>query len=85
MKLFQYDKKVWCGGDTNHTLQFGIIRNRTLLHIIFESPDKNCRIFDGLIVSLFLFHNSPFNVDFQAYNCSLSFSFLSEYFEGWGV
>ena len=33
MKLFQYDKKVWDEGETSHTWQFGIFKNRSFLWV----------------------------------------------------
>ena len=38
MKLFQYDKKTWDNGEVNHTWQFGIIKNKSLLWVNYETP-----------------------------------------------
>ena len=38
MKLFQYDKKIWDNGEVSHTWQFGIIKNKSLLWVNFETP-----------------------------------------------
>ena len=41
MKLFQYDKKVWENGETSHTWQFGILKNRSFLWVNYENPTNH--------------------------------------------
>jgi len=38
LKLFQHDKKVWDDGETSHTWQFGILKNRSFLWVDYENP-----------------------------------------------
>jgi hypothetical protein len=38
MKLFQHDKQTYQDGEIDHTWQFGIIKNRALLWVNFETP-----------------------------------------------
>jgi hypothetical protein len=83
MKLFQYDKKVWEGGETNQTFQFGIIRNRSFLWVNYETPSGQVWTSGGLHISLSFFSSSLFGVDFETNYWSFSFNFLTEYFEGW--
>ena len=82
-KLFQYDKKVWEDGDTNRTFQIGIIKNHTLLHIIFETPSGILHPCGGFRILFSFLASSLFGVDFQSNKMSLSFYFFTEYFPGW--
>ena len=83
-KLFQYDKKVWDDGDTDHTWQFGIINNRSLLWVNYENPSRLVFSNGGLhIMFSFLTSSSLFGVDFQVGKIGLSFNFFTEYMEGW--
>ena len=85
MKLFQYDKKVWDDGDTDHTWQFGIINNRSLLWVNYESPGGLVHSNGGLHIMLSFFTSSSlFAADFQVGKIGLSFNFFTEYFGGFG-
>jgi hypothetical protein len=79
-KLFQYDKKVWDDGIADHTLQFGILKNRSLLWVHYEDFPTN---HNGLHILFSFFTSSLFGVDFQVGKYVLSFNFFAEYFEGW--
>jgi len=83
MKLFQYDKKVWEGGETSHTWQFGILKNHSLLWVNYENP--SCQVYPsgGFHILFSFFTSSLFGVDFQVGDVDLSFNLLSDYFEGW--
>ena len=83
MKLFQYDKKVWDDGDANHTWQFGIIKNRSLLWVSYENPGRIIHSSGGINILLSFFGSSLFSVDIQQRKFCLAFGFLTEYFKGW--
>jgi hypothetical protein len=83
-KLFQYDKKVWDDGDTDYTWQFGIINNRSLLWVHYESPSRLVMCNGGTNILLSFFTSSSlFGVDFQLGKVGLSLNFFTEYFDGW--
>jgi hypothetical protein len=85
VKFFQYDKKVWDDGDTDHTWQFGIINNCSLLWVNYENPSRLVHSNGGLHIMLsFLTSSSLFGVDFQVGKVGLSFNFFTEYFDGFG-
>lgn len=83
MKLFQYDKKVWDDGDVYLNWQFGIIKNRALLWVGFETPGKIVHSAGGINVLFSFFGSSLFGVDFQQRTFCLAFGFFTEYFDGW--
>jgi hypothetical protein len=83
MKLFQYDKKVWEGGETSHTWQFGILKNHSLLWVNYENPSSQVYPSGGLHILFSFFTSSLFGVDFQVGDVDLSFNFFTEYFDGW--
>ena len=91
MKLFQYDKKVWDDAIPNngliadHTWQFGIINNKTLLWVNYENPSSLVHSNGGLHILLSFFTStSLLGVDFQVGDVGLSFNFFTEYFDGFG-
>jgi hypothetical protein len=84
MKLFQYDKKVWDDGDTSHTWQFGILKNRSLLWVDDETLGGIVHSSGGFNILLSVFGSSLFSVSSQQYKFGLAFAFFTEYFEGWG-
>ena len=85
MKLFQYDKKVWDEGETSHTWQFGIFKNRSFLWVNYENPSALVHSNGGLHILLSFFTSSSlFGADFQVGNVGLSFNFFTEYFDGFG-
>lgn len=84
MKLFQYDKKVWDNGETSHTWQFGILKNRSFLWVDYENPTNHHWSSGGFHILLSFFTSSSFlGVDFQVGKVGLSFNFFTEYFDGW--
>lgn len=84
-KLFQYDKKVWDEGETSHTWQFVILKNRSLLWVNYENPSSLVHSNGGFHIMLsFLTSSSLFGVDFQLGKVGLSFNFFTEYFDGFG-
>jgi len=83
MKLFQYDKKVWEDGDTDHTWQFGIFKNRSLLWVSYESPGRIIHSSGGIKILLSFFGNSLFGIDIQQESFGLGFAFFTEYLKGW--
>ncbi len=81
MKLFQYDKKVWDDGDTDYTWQFGIIKNRSLLWIHYETPSRILHMGGGVHIQLSFLSSSLFGITFQSNYSSLSFFLFTEYFD----
>jgi len=84
MKLFQYDKKVWENGETSHTWQFGIVKNRSFLWVNYENPGGIVHCSGGFNVLFSFFGSSLFSVNIQQHKFGLAFAFFTEYFEGWG-
>jgi hypothetical protein len=82
-KLFQYDKKVWDDGDTDHTWQFGIINNKTLLWVNYETPGRIIHSSGGINVLFTFFGGCLFSVDIQQRIFCLAVGFFTEYLEGW--
>jgi hypothetical protein len=84
MKLFQYDKKVWDDGQTSHTWQFVILKNRSFLWANYENPSALVHSNGGLHILLSFFTStSLFGADFQLGKVGFSFNFFTEYFDGW--
>ena len=83
MKLFQYDKKVWEGGETSHTWQFGILKNHSFLWVNYENPTAHHWSSGGFHVTLSFLASSLFGVELNNDKQSLAFEFFTEYFEGW--
>ena len=84
MKPYQYNLKVWEGGETSRTWQFGIINNRSLLWVNHENPSSLVHSNGGLHILLSFFTStSLFGADFQVGKVGLSFNFFTEYFDGW--
>ena len=84
MKLFKYDKKVWDDSEVNHTWQFGILKNKSLLWVNYETPGGTVHSAGGINILFSFFGGSLFSVDFQQNRFSLAFAFFTEYFSGWG-
>ena len=83
-KFFQHDKKTWDNDEVCHTWQFGIIKNKSLLWVNFETPSKMIHCSGGLHILLALFTSSSlFEIDFQQRKFSLGIAFFAEYFDGW--
>ena len=85
MKLFQFDKKIWdTDAEVSRTYQFGIIKNRALLWVNYETPGILFHSSSGGINILFSFFGSSlFSVEFQHKRFGFAFAFFTEYFEGW--
>ena len=86
MKIFQFDKKVWENGETSHTWQFGILKNRSLLWVYYETPGgivHSSGGVGGFNILLSFFGSSLFSVNMQQYKFGLGFAFFAEYFSGW--
>jgi hypothetical protein len=83
MKLFQYDKKVWDDGEVNRTWQFGILKNKSLLWVNYETPGGIVHSAGGINILFSFFGSSLMSVDFQQNRFSLAFAFFTENFEGW--
>ena len=84
MKIFQFDKKVWdTGNEVSRTWQFGIIKNRALLWVSFETPGSQYSACGGINTLLSFFGSSLTSVDFQQRRFGLAFGILTEYFDGW--
>ena len=81
IKLFQYDKKVWDDEETDHTWQFGIFKNRSLLWVSYENPGRITHSSGGIKILLSFFGSSLFSVDIQQRAFCLAFGFFTEYFE----
>jgi hypothetical protein len=83
IKLFQYDKKVWDDGDIDHTWQFGIFKNRSLLWVSYESPGRIIHSSGGVKILLSFFGSSLFSIDIQQRRFCLAVGFFTEYSEGY--
>ena len=83
IKLFQYDKKAWGGGEVNRTWQFGIIKNKSLLWVCCDNPGGIIHSAGGIHILFSFFGNSLMSVDFQQRRFGLAFGILTEYFDGW--
>jgi hypothetical protein len=82
-KLFQYDKKVWDDGDTDHTWQFGIFKNRSFLWVNYEAPTRQHWSSGGFHIVLSFLSSSFFGVELNNDKQSLAFYFFTEYYRGW--
>jgi hypothetical protein len=83
LKLFQYDKKVWDEGETSHTWQFVILKNRSFLWVNYENPTNHRYYSGGFHITLSFLASSLFGVELNNNKQSLAFEFFTEYFEGW--
>lgn len=83
MKPYQYNLKVWEGGETSRTWQFGIINNRSLLWVNYEFPGGIIHSTGGINILLSFFGSSLFEIELQQRKFSLAVAFFTEYFDGW--
>lgn len=83
MKPFQFDKKTWDNGEVSRTWQFGIIKNKSLLWVNFETPGIIIHCGGGINILFSFFSSSLMSVDFQQNKFGLAFGFFTEYFDGW--
>jgi hypothetical protein len=82
-KFFQYDKQNYQDGEVSQTWQFGIIKNKSLLWVCYETPGGLIHSAGGINILFSFFGNSLFSVDFQQRTFGLAFAFFAEYFDGW--
>jgi hypothetical protein len=82
-KFFQHDKKIWDNDEVCHTWQFGIIKNKSLLWVSYETPGGITHSSGGINILFSFFGSSLMSVDFQQNRFSLAFAFFTEYFSGW--
>ena len=78
-KLFKYDKKTWDTGEVNRTWQFGIIKNRALLWVNYETPGCIIHSAGGINILFSFFGSSLISVDFQQRRFCLAFALFTEY------
>ena len=86
MKLFQFDKKIWdIDAVVTRTYQFGIIKNRALLWVNYETPGIifHSSSSDGINILFSFFGSSLMSVEFQQNRFGFAFAFFTEYFGGW--
>lgn len=84
-KFLQFDEKTWDDGETDQTWQLGVVKNRSLVTVMFRSPSSIKYSDGGLHVLLsFLTDTSLLGVDFQHDLFCLSFYLFCEYLEPWG-
>lgn len=83
MKLYQYNKKIWDNNEVDHIWQFGIIKNRALLWVNYETPGFVIRYCRGINILFCFFGSSLFEVGLQQRKFGLAFAFFTEYFDGW--
>lgn len=79
MKLYEHSKQTYQDGEVSHTWQFGIIKNRALLWVGFETPGKIVHSAGGINLLFSFFGSSLFSVDFQQQRFCLAFAFITEY------
>jgi hypothetical protein len=75
-KLFQYDKKVWDDGQTSHTWQFVILKNRSFLWMNYENPTCHHWSSGGFHITLSFLASSFFGVELNNDKQSLAFEFF---------
>ena len=85
MKLFQFDKKLWDNDKVSRTLQFGIIKNRALLWVLwvnYENPTNQYYSSGGFHITLsFLQSDSLFGAELNNNKQCFSFYFFTQYFD----
>ena len=79
MKLYQHDKHTYQDGEVTRTWQFGIIKNKSILWVNFESPGGVIHSSGGINILFSFFGSSLFGVDFQQRRFCLAFAFITEY------
>jgi hypothetical protein len=82
-KLYQHDKQTYRDGEVDHTWQFGIIKNKSLLWVSCETPGKILHSSGGINILFSFFGSSLMSVDIQQQRFSFAFGILTEYFDGW--
>ena len=79
MKLYEHSKQTYQDGEVSHTWQFGIIKNRALLWVGFETPGKIIHSSGGINLLFSFFGNSLMCVDFQQRRFCLAVALFTEY------
>lgn len=83
MKLYEHSKQTYQDGEVDHTWQFGIIKNKSLLWVNYETPGGVIHSSGGINILFSFFGSSLMSVDIQQQRFSFAFGILTEYFEGW--
>ena len=83
MKLYEHSKQTYQDGEIDHTWQFGIIKNRALLWVNFESPGGVIHSSGGINILFSFFGSSLMSVDLQQQRFTFAVGFFTEYFDGW--
>jgi hypothetical protein len=83
MKLYEHSKQTYQDGEIDHTWQFGIINDISLLWVNFESPGGVIHSSGGINILFSFFGSSLMSVDIQQQSFSFAFGFFTEYFDGW--
>ena len=83
MKLYEHSKQTYQDGEVSHTWQFGIINDKSLLWVGFETPGKIIHSAGGINILFSFFGSSLMSVDLQQQRFSLAFGIFTEYFDGW--
>lgn len=82
IKFLQFEKKISEEGDADLTWQLIIIKNRSLLTVMFETPSRIIHSNGGLhILLLLLTCTSLLGADFQHDRFLLGFYLFCEYME----
>ena len=83
MKLFQHDKQTYQDGEIDNTWQFGIIKNRALLWVNYETPGGVIHSSGGINILFSFFGSSLMSVDIQQQRFSFAVAFFADFFDGW--
>ena len=83
MKLYEHSKHTYQDGEVTRTWQFGIIKNKSLLWVNFETPGGISHYAGGINILFSFFGSSLMSVGFQQHTFGLAFAFFTEYFDGW--
>ena len=79
MKLYQHDKQTYQDGEVNHTWQFGIIKNKSLLWVNYETPGFVIHSSRGINILFTFFGSSLFEVELQQRKFGLAFGICFYY------
>ena len=74
---------LWDNGEVNHTWQFGIVKNTSLLWVNYTNPGCIVHSSGGINILLSFFGSSLLCVNFQQHTFGLAVAFFTEYFSGW--
>jgi hypothetical protein len=79
MKLYEHSKQTYQDGEVDHTWQFGIIKNRALLWVNYETPGCIIHSTGGINILFSFFGSSLMSVDLQQQRFNLAVAFFTEY------